>query len=171
MGDAERIAFFTEQAGSEWSPWHHRTRFVSTLIADAAVVVDVGAGSQDLRKLIEDRCTYIGSELIDVPGLVQWDCSASQPPEELRGANYVVAAGVLEYLADPVVALRHMRLCARWGIFTYAVAEKRTDQHEGLWQNCMDALQLWEAIESAGWLVAEAHAWRDQVVLECRALR
>jgi len=128
MGDAERIAFFTEQAGSEWSPWHHRTRFVSTLIADAAVVVDVGAGSQDLRKL-------------------------------------------LEYLADPVVALRHMRLCARWGIFTYAVAEKRTDQHEGLWQNCMDALQLWEALESAGWLVAEAHAWRDQVVLECRALR
>jgi hypothetical protein len=83
---------------SSYKPdWDDRSKLVAPLIPDGANVLEIGAGTGNLRKLIEHRCNYVGADLVPLDSDIRClDLESDPLPHECY--DCIVLLGVFEYL-------------------------------------------------------------------------
>ena len=83
---------------SSYKPdWSDRARLAAPLIPDGAKVLEIGVGAGNLKRLIQDRCDYVGADLEPLDTETR---SLNLDSEPLPHERYdcIVALGVFEYL-------------------------------------------------------------------------
>jgi hypothetical protein len=98
-----------------------RNRLMGALIASGSSVLDVGAGTQELRRFLPDGCEYQPCDLQPAPGVLVCDLNAGQMPAVSHRYDVLVASGVLEFLRDPEAFLRRIHSLGETLLFSYRV--------------------------------------------------
>lgn len=100
------------------SPWLPRVRLLAERVWPGAVVIDVGAGTQALRRLLDPTCLYIPVDC--VPGaVVRYDFNGVALAPDLA-ADVAVVSGMFEYVNDPMRALTTIHRWAPRILMSYA---------------------------------------------------
>lgn len=82
------------------SDWDDRAKIVAQLISDDIHVLEIGVGIGNLRKLLEQRCTYVGADLEPLDSnTLALDLDNDPLPQERY--DCIVSLGVFEYLHNP----------------------------------------------------------------------
>ena len=82
--------------------WSSRTERIARLIPERSRVLEFGAGTRQLERLLSAGCEYVPSDLVDRgPGTVICDLNQRPLPDlTYLKANVAVFAGVLEYINE-----------------------------------------------------------------------
>lgn len=81
--------------------WIERNRVIGTWIPDGSSVVDIGAGSQNLRDFLPPGCRYQPVDVVPPDAHTLFaDFNAYTVPVMERSADVVVCSGVLEYVIE-----------------------------------------------------------------------
>lgn len=141
------------------SPWLERLVLISSFIPPGSRVVDVGAGHQDLRRLLPDGCTYTAIDLVPGPDdTIVVDLDALGQPDDWPLADVAVLSGVLEYVSDPIATLDFIGGLAPTVLFSYSHEPDPFARKRNGWVNC---------IEPNGFPRCEPVAeWRGQTIYE-----
>lgn len=114
------------RVAAEPSPWLGRLRFMAGRISEGARVLDVGAGSRELRQWLPITCSYTAIDCVPSHPetiVLDLDTAESIPCE----ADVAVMAGVLEYLAHPIHALDTLAWAASRLLVSYQPAKLGED--------------------------------------------
>lgn len=112
------------------TPWSRRMEIMAGLIHEGETVLDVGAGSGDLEWQLPPACKYLALDCVDrLPGVILLDLDRAESiPARV---DVAVLAGVLEYLAHPVRALRMLAEVAPRLVLSYHAAAPGEDRRDG----------------------------------------
>ena len=142
---------------------------IARLIPPGGSVTDVGAGLQNLRKLMPESTMYTPVDLIKrTTDTVVVDLN-EESPEKLPQADYGVFSGVIEYIHTPSSVLAGSRARFKFIIVTYAAARKASAA-EYLWRSTNGWVNHYSEtdfellLEKAGWAVLERSRWGDQII-------
>ena len=98
--------------------WADRAELAAALVPDGSRVLEVGAGTGVLRRLLAHRTDYAGTDLQPLdPSLAPLDLDADPLPA--AGYDYAVALGVFGYLHHPEEAAGKLCAAARRVIASY----------------------------------------------------
>jgi hypothetical protein len=121
-------------------------------IRDGDRVLEIGTGTGTFRRLVADRCRYTGSDLqpLDEKTLALDIASDPIPPGPWDAA---VMLGVLEYLHDPLAALRKVGAAAESLVLSYSIPRGPNAvprRHARGWTNALSEQDLSNAASAAG---------------------
>jgi hypothetical protein len=157
--------------------WEARTKKLAGLIPAGSVVLEFGAGRQQLKRLLAPGCTYYASDLTDRgPGTVVCDLNA-RPLPDLRylKADVVVFGGVLEYMRDlpslaqwlkdqaPIVITSYDCLRSQGRTLGYLVELFRRSNFGYMSHYSLSGLIA--GFENAGFRCVAKDAWENQQLL------
>ena len=101
--------------------WSERARLAAPLIPQGARVLEIGAGTGSLKKLIHDRCEYVGADLQPLDSETRaLDLDSDPLPDERY--DCIVALGVFEYLHRPHDVLAKIAAATRHVVVSYCCA-------------------------------------------------
>lgn len=107
------------------SHWSRRAELASRLIPDGASILEIGAGAGDFRRFIQDRCKYVGSDLVPQDNtLLTLNIDADPLPD--GEFDFVVLLGVLEYLYEAEAAVRKVCEASTNVVCSYCCLPKRS---------------------------------------------
>ncbi|MGE0461996.1 MAG: methyltransferase domain-containing protein [Vicinamibacterales bacterium] len=149
-------------------PWIDRNRLIGRWIPPGSSVLDVGAGSMNLRRFLPEGCRYQPADVVlpdDATLFVDFNAGAVP----LVGApfDFVVCSGVLEYVVDVVHALRTLAGWGRRAIVSYAVASDPPDEgarRRAGWVTHLSEAALARNFAEAGLRVVREQSWEAQRV-------
>jgi hypothetical protein len=98
-----------------------RNRLIAAMIAPGSTVLDVGAGTQQLRRFLPDDCEYQPCDLQPAPGVLVCDLNEGRLPAVSHRYDVLVASGVLEFLRNPESFLRRIHSLGETLLFSYRV--------------------------------------------------
>ena len=120
------------------SPWRGRLKLLAARIPPGVSVLDLGAGSQELRELLPAGCTYQAVDIVAGPGVTVLDLDVDPIPP----ADVIVMAGLLEYLRSAALTLCAACNVARVSVlFSYATIDDEPDfskREAAGWRSHMD---------------------------------
>jgi len=96
-----------------------RNRLIAALIPDGSHVLDLGAGTQQLRRLLPPGCKYQPCDLDGGPDVLDCDFNAGRYPAVTRRYDVLVASGLLEFLRDPEAFLSQLPTLGEILLFSY----------------------------------------------------
>ena len=165
------LARWTVNAVTEPS-WEARVRLIASLIPQGSAVLDVGAGARTLARYLPAGATYQAVDVVEGPETIRADFNALEVPELSRAYDYVVCAGVLEYVG-PVHLL--LATLAGWGdtvVLSYAVHDGRSTcegRRRNGWINDLTEADLLALLAQHGLRVVRRLQWEAQVIFELDA--
>lgn len=155
--------------------WPTRLKVAASLVLPGESVLDVGAGAQSLRGWLHPSCTYTPADRNQrTPDTVVMDLDKTRPVTFAEPFDVVVLLGVVEYLADPLGALRRCRALGRALVVSYAPLvpgpgwTRRRRRVNG-WRNHMTRPEIETLFGRAGLHVETKVRWRDQFVYRLSA--
>lgn len=137
--------------------WDERAKLAAGLIPRGARVLDLGCGAMALEGFLPSGCDYIPCDLVarDDRTLV-CDFNAGEWPE--ADCDFVVALGVLEYIADVPAFLRRLAGLNRPVALSYNLAgEAPRDRRGHGWVNDYDRAAFGALLREAGFHRATAY--------------
>ena len=142
--------------------WPGRLRAAASLIHPGESVLDIGAGAEGLKARLDPSCPYTPADQHQrTPDTVIVDLE--HPITVIGPFDVVALLGVLEYVADPLTALRNCRDLARHLVVSYAPRGSGSRGRNG-WRNCMTRIEVEALFVQAGFVVESKLRWRDQFV-------
>lgn len=140
-------------APSNYKPdWATRGALAARHIRDGARVLEIGTGGGAFRQLVADRCRYTGADLqpLDEKTLALDIENDPIPPGPW---DAIVLLGVLEYLYDPLAALRKVGAAAQSVVLSYCVPcrpDPQPHRRARGWTNALSEQDLTSATGAAG---------------------
>lgn len=149
--------------------WDDRVRLMASRIPAGAAVIDVGAGTQQLRSELPEGSTYIPVDLVArTPDTVVCDFNEDAVYPDLA-ADWVVASGVIEYLHDVPLFLKWVSASAPQAVVSYVVTEgpfeSRLRRRSLRWVNDFDSESVVGLLEEAGMTVRDTQPYQDQLLI------
>jgi len=144
------------------------------LIPEHSTVLEFGAGTRSLERMLHPSCSYIPSDLVDRgPGTVVLDLNHRPLPDLSHlGADVAVFAGVLEYMTDlegliswlgslvtTCVVSYEPAVPTRGAIQSWRQATRRT--HHG-YMNSFSEGEILEMFERAEFRCQSRDSWTQQ---------
>jgi len=156
---------------NETTPWLERLQIMARCIRPGESVLDIGAGSQELRFLLPSGCTYLAIDCVEPSDarrtiLADLDADPFVPPI-VWAFDVAVIAGLLEHLERPQPVLRWACEVADRVLFSYAPIEIVSSMPARLangWQNHLPMDAITEGSVGRRW--RPVCIWRDQVIAE-----
>jgi hypothetical protein len=142
--------------------WPDRLVTIARLIPPGNAVLDLGAGAQGLKPVLQRRCTYTPADLHRrTPDTLAFDMNAGVWPK--GHWNVAVMAGVLEYADDPRAVLGKVRQHATWAVLSYRHKRSRGDIKAALFANELSVTTFKQIAHQAGWRkVLNMGDWRSE---------
>lgn len=137
--------------------WPDRLAVLAPLIPAGAAVIDLGAGAQGLRALLDPACTYTPADRV----LRSSDCLGLDLDRDVWPVgrwDVAVMAGALEYAADPARAFVRLRELARSALVTYS--HGGGPRARALFANHLAPAELTALAVAAGWTAQPVASWR-----------
>ena len=145
------------------SPYRPRLELIAGFVPPSSVVLDVGAGSMELRGLLPAGCTYLPLDCVaSSPETIVIDLETADAIDRI--ADVVVLSGVLEHLELPRRALGLLRNVAPRLLLSYDLRLEGEDpaMERGGWRNHMTEYQLISLLSGAGWAASRVAQWKEQ---------
>lgn len=144
------------QMDSLATQWDARAAMAARYIPEGQRVLDIGAGAMALRGALAAGCSYSPADIVSRgPGCQVVDLNKGEFPS---GAyDWITFLGVLEYVHDPVAALKRARDAAPNAVITYcAMANGDVQARRGMgWVNEFTRAEFEALLTTAGWQVRE----------------
>lgn len=103
--------------------WEERTILLSKQIKPNSIVLEFGASNLLLKNQLPKNCTYLHSDLVARNDeTIVIDLNKELP--ELPISNYIMFSGVLEYIFDVKLILKHCSKYTDHLLFSYATFDK-----------------------------------------------
>ena len=153
---------------------------MASLIPTNSRVLDLGAGQQYLRGLLEGSCEYIAADLTGDDRTIECDLNVRPLPDFTSlGADVCVLSGVLEYVANVPELTRWLAITAPTVIASYVCAKpahgfraivQRLGRARKGWFSDYSEAQLVECFSGAGFSLVLRTPWEvnSQPVFEFR---
>jgi polysaccharide pyruvyl transferase WcaK-like protein len=140
--------------------WTERTEFIGRFIRQGLRILDIGAGTMDVRQLWAPA-HYTPVDIIQRdPTTHVVDLNQNSiPPHLIEGCELVSALGLLEYLNEPQQLLATLAQAKKPVVCTYAATDYFPDLHardKNSWRNHWSMTQFEAMAVEAGFLIA----WR-----------
>lgn len=149
-----------------------RAQTIASIIPGGESVLDIGAGSMILGRFLEPGCHYQPCDIYPrSPDCIVADLNRGEFPAGRY--DWVVMAGLLQYLPDPQWALQAALAVAPRGVFTYTPAlpsptPAELEWRRGLgWVNHMQVKTFVNLVVESGWRIIRVHKIRLNIILEC----
>lgn len=154
------------------SGWEDRARLMAAYVRPRERVIDFGAGTMALKVVLPDSCTYTAADIVSrAEGMIAVDLN-QLPLPPLGIHDIAVFSGVLEYLHDVPSVLQAVKpLISRLAV-SYSVLENVPQimrRRANGFANDYTEFRFLEVLDTAGFEVLERSAWREQVLVHCRA--
>lgn len=78
-----------------------RNRLIAAFVPDGSSVLDLGAGTQQLRRFLPPGCEYQPCDLVERENVLGCDFNAGRFPDVRQRYDVLVVSGVLEFVRDP----------------------------------------------------------------------
>lgn len=134
--------------------WEERAAIIGGYLADCESVLDMGAGTQTLRRHVKGYipldCVAMTTDTVVLNLDSDW--------RDLPEADGVAMAGLLEHVSDPVAVIRRVAPVGR----VWAVSYMDSRRHQG--HKLLTLEQLESEFAAAGMCVDQACWWRAQRV-------
>jgi SAM-dependent methyltransferase len=154
-----------------------RAKFVAPLIPKRVRVLEIGAGTGALKALIEDRCDYVGADLVPLDDEIR-PLDMDRDPLPHDRYDCIVALEVFEYLHRPAEAVEKIAAATPHVINSYCCAREGTPGLAELrnrrgWVNHFSESEFTQIFISQGFRVASRKIFSstadfDQIVFEFR---
>lgn len=132
--------------------WKKRTRFIGRMIPDGVKVLDLGGGMGNLAEYLHG-CSYVSLDVEPwTNATVRANFNEGNYPDLSPSFDYVIAAGVIEYMNDPADFLRRITKYGRILILTYHTPSEAAMTKGRVVD--MEPKQLGRLAESNGWEVS-----------------
>jgi len=142
--------------------WQERLEIVGSQIPDGASVLDLGAGAQGLRELVNGP--YTPADAVPwTADTLAFDMDEDVYPEGRW--DIAVMAGVLEYATDPERVLKRVRRLAPVVLLTYQTVHRPTIERNRMgFSNHLSATRLERLCRRARFQPTRVGRWRNQTV-------
>lgn len=155
--------------------WDERTRLIAGLVPVNSVVLEFGAGQQNLKQWLPPGCRYLPSDLVlRTPETLVCDLNARPLPDlSAHGASVTVLSGVLEYVFRIDEVASWLARTAPTCIVSYCPAKvrfpgertlKRALRAEYGWVNTLTADEFAREFERAGFRGGPSERWREHLI-------
>ena len=170
IGRSDRARWSSLQNFESW--WESRTAKMARLIPANSTVIEFGAGTRPLERMLDSNCKYIASDLVDRgPGTVVCDLNLPPLPDltHLR-PDVAVFAGVLEYIHDIDSLARWLSSLVRCCVVSYEPAPPMRQWRQRLgrlrngYMNAHSEQNLLAIFKRAGFVCAKRDAWTNQKI-------
>jgi len=155
-----------ETTNSLKSDWDGRTKIMSKYIVDNTKVIEFGAGRLVLSNLIPKNCVYTPSDIVDRgKGTIVLDLNKS-PLLMFDHYDYAVFSGVLEYVNNVPLLIKHLSEYIDSFILSYATVGKyntRNKKRNG-WVNNYSEKEIIQILEQNNYVLTKKTAWRRQSI-------
>ncbi|MEO0581589.1 MAG: methyltransferase domain-containing protein [Bacteroidota bacterium] len=155
-----------------WTPisslnenWDNRTKILASFISENSKVIEFGAGRLVLKNFIPESCEYTPSDIVDRgEGTIVLDLNTS-PLLEFENYDYAVFSGVLEYVNDIPLLIRHLSKYMNSIILSYAVTDNHPKSRElHGWVNSYSESEIVSILNQNDYHVTERTTWGKQVI-------
>lgn len=100
--------------------WDGRNEIIAKLIPAGSSVIDLGCGSQTLRRHLDPSCKYQPCDVIQsTPDVIYCDFNSGIYPNVNVSYDYVICSGVFEYIRNPEEFLKKNSLLGKVMILSY----------------------------------------------------
>ena len=154
--------------------WDRRIAVIARLIPRGSAILDVGAGTRELEKLLPPGCVYIPLDFVDRgPDTLICDLNARRL-EKFPEVDIAVCSGVLEYVRDVPRLFAHLYEAADRVIASYAVDDEGDKQHRKArknngWINAHTTAEIIQAFGGAGFSrITVVGDWEAQRIFSAR---
>ncbi|HJP82441.1 MAG TPA: hypothetical protein VJ835_02955 [Fimbriimonadaceae bacterium] len=148
--------------------WRERNEIIAAAILPGTRVLEFGAGLQSLRGLLDPTCKYQPTDLVArTPDCLICDLNV-RPFPDLPDAEVAVLSGVLEYVHEPVEALRFIGRLAPTLICSYATVKNgadTSDRHKNGFFNHFSEDEFLQTLQCAGYSPQKVQPWGDQIIV------
>jgi hypothetical protein len=148
--------------------WKERNEIIASSIPPGTRVLEFGAGLQSLRSLLDRTCKYQPTDLVArTPDCLICDLNV-RPFPDLPTADVAVLSGVLEYIHEPIEALRFIGRLAPTLICSYATVKNGDDTSDRLkngFFNHFSEDEFLQTLQSAGYSAQKVQPWGDQIIV------
>lgn len=154
---------------SSYKPeWKERAAKAATLVPNGAFVLEVGCGVGALRRLLEQRCRYVGADLEPLDEST-YGVDLDKDPLPHRRYDCIVMLGVLEYLYRPLDVLVKLTQAADLLVLSYCcatgagVASARSARG---WCNAFSEAELVQFLESLDYEMSQRQSFQVEADFE-----
>lgn len=137
--------------------WVGRAEIIGEYLAGCDPVLDIGAGTQTLRRFVTGRYVPIDCVRLSDEAILM-DLDSNWSAGDLPQADGVAMAGLLEHVGDPLEVIRRMAPVGR----VWAVSYMDSQRHQGHRLVTLDRLE--SAFSEAGMRVERSCWWQAQKV-------
>ncbi|MCW2284517.1 hypothetical protein M2323_002404 [Rhodoblastus acidophilus] len=137
--------------------WSARAALAAEFLKDHACVADFGCGTMDLAHHLLPQQRYIPVDVVarDSRTLV-CDLNTQLPPD--TGATAAALLGVLEYLHEPLLVLKHLQRRYKLLVTSYCITDAPnplSNRREHAWVNDFSEIEIKDLFIQAGWHVED----------------
>jgi hypothetical protein len=148
-----------------YEDWNERTAILARFVRPGSSVIEFGAGTMSLRKVLPENCSYFPSDIVKrtTDTIV---CDLNDPISfDLTVYNTAVFSGVLEYVYDVEAVFKALQPHIQHIILSYACSD--TCSHNRLaqgWLSDYSEGQLLEIFASCNYEIKDKLQWRQQTI-------
>ena len=147
--------------------WASRSTIIASLIPSNSSVLDLGAGSQTLKRYLHD-CNYQPCNLFQTtPDTMVCNFNKNIYPKIHNEFDFVVCNGLLEYIRKPKVFLKNIMPMGRKYIISYAIKLPKYSLKWRLsmgWFNHYTETELENLFVSLGYKFKIIGQWNEQII-------
>lgn len=152
--------------------WDERNKAIAALITPGSSVLDIGAGAQTLRGLIDPSSHYQPCDIVQSSAdVILCNFNAGQFPQLPRRYDVVVASGVAEYMVDLDDFIPRIATYGDLVYLSYAISFIGQTQFQRMqmgWFNHLSQFELEALLERHGLQWELCRRWGDQLVYRYR---
>lgn len=151
--------------------WEERGPHIAAFVRPGERVIDFGAGTMALKKVLPEGCTYTATDIVSrADGMIAVDLN-QLPLPPLGTHDIAVFSGVCEYLHDVPAVLAAVKPLIKRLAVSYSVLENVPQivrRRANGFANDYTEAQFRELLDKAGFDVLERGQWREQVLFHCQ---
>jgi hypothetical protein len=129
-------------------------------------VLEFGAANRFLKKYLPENCTYLHSDLVKRnEETIVIDLNKEIP--DLPISNYIVFSGVLEYIFDVKLIIKHCSKYTDHLLFSYATFDKfpnTNNRRYNGWVSDMNELEFNKLANEINFEIKNIGFWKEQTL-------
>lgn len=146
--------------------WEGRTILLSKQIKPNSIVLEFGAANRFLKKYLPENCTYLHSDLVkrNEETIV---IDLNKEILDFPISNYMVFSGVLEYIFDVKLIIKHCSKYTDHLLFSYATFDKfpniNNRRYNG-WVSDMKEFEFIKLADEINFEIKNIGFWKEQTL-------